>query len=61
MGRFSFLLVPVLPFTMTTNGVNGHASHSRPLNAGMFAPIPTFFLPESEDLGSLPRTSTPVL
>ncbi|KAH7913736.1 hypothetical protein BJ138DRAFT_1001685 [Hygrophoropsis aurantiaca] len=36
---------------MTTNGVNGHhASVSRPLKPGIYAPIPTFFLPESEDL-----------
>ncbi|KAK7020547.1 Dihydrodipicolinate synthetase [Favolaschia claudopus] len=33
---------------MAANGV--HASVSRPLNPGVFAPIPTFFLPESEDL-----------
>ncbi|CCM00845.1 uncharacterized protein FIBRA_02887 [Fibroporia radiculosa] len=33
------------------NGTNG-AAHpvSRPLTAGIYAPIPTFFLPESEDL-----------
>jgi 4-hydroxy-2-oxoglutarate aldolase len=36
---------------MATNGVNGHAHVSRPLKAGIYAPIPTFFLPESEDLG----------
>ncbi|KAJ7046868.1 dihydrodipicolinate synthetase [Mycena alexandri] len=30
------------------NGV--HHTVSRPLKAGVFAPIPTFFLPESEDL-----------
>ncbi|KAJ7774494.1 dihydrodipicolinate synthetase [Mycena maculata] len=31
--------------------VNGvHPTVSRPLKAGVFAPIPTFFLPESEDL-----------
>ncbi|KAJ7285755.1 hypothetical protein C8J57DRAFT_1285710 [Mycena rebaudengoi] len=30
---------------------NGHVPHvARPLKAGIFAPIPTFFLPESEDL-----------
>jgi 4-hydroxy-2-oxoglutarate aldolase len=35
-----------------TNGVNG-ASHARPLTAGIYAPIPTFFQPDSEDLGEL--------
>ncbi|KAF5357975.1 hypothetical protein D9756_001499 [Leucocoprinus leucothites] len=37
---------------MATNGVNGINGHStsRPLKAGIFAPIPTFFLPDSEDL-----------
>lgn len=39
-----------------TNGVNGvHANGatkiSRPLTAGIYAPIPTFFVPETEDLG----------
>ncbi|KAF8212150.1 dihydrodipicolinate synthetase [Mycena galopus ATCC 62051] len=33
---------------MAANGV--HPSVSRPLKAGVFAPIPTFFLPDSEDL-----------
>ena len=37
------------PQYATTNG-NG-ASHARPLTAGIYAPIPTFFLPDSEDLG----------
>ncbi|KAJ7109459.1 dihydrodipicolinate synthetase [Mycena epipterygia] len=32
----------------SVNGV--HPSVSRPLKAGVFAPIPTFFLPDSEDL-----------
>ncbi|KAI0699533.1 dihydrodipicolinate synthetase [Cytidiella melzeri] len=32
------------------NGING-ASHARPLTAGIFAPIPTFFQPDTEDLG----------
>jgi L-threo-3-deoxy-hexylosonate aldolase len=32
----------------SVNGV--HSSVSRPLKAGVFAPIPTFFLPDSEDL-----------
>ncbi|KDQ60979.1 hypothetical protein JAAARDRAFT_151922 [Jaapia argillacea MUCL 33604] len=37
--------------TNGTNGTNGsHAHVSRPLKAGIFAPIPSFFLPESEDL-----------
>jgi len=36
---------------MAINGVNGHLSVSRPLKAGIFAPIPTFFLPDTEDLG----------
>ncbi|EGN93265.1 hypothetical protein SERLA73DRAFT_97983 [Serpula lacrymans var. lacrymans S7.3] len=35
---------------MTTNGTNGHHSISRPLKAGIYAPIPSFFLPQSEDL-----------
>jgi len=36
---------------MAGNGVNGvHTPNSRPLTPGMYAPIPTFFLPESEDL-----------
>ncbi|KAI0064546.1 dihydrodipicolinate synthetase [Artomyces pyxidatus] len=35
----------------TVNGTNGaHAHVSRPLRAGIYAPIPTFFLPETEDL-----------
>lgn len=33
------------------NGVNGIHHVSRPLKPGIFAPIPTFFLPDSEDLG----------
>lgn len=33
------------------NGTNGVAKVSRPLKAGIFAPIPTFFVPETEDLG----------
>ncbi|TFK76288.1 dihydrodipicolinate synthetase [Pluteus cervinus] len=32
-----------------TNGING-VHVARPLKAGVFAPIPTFFLPDSEDL-----------
>ncbi|TEB36390.1 dihydrodipicolinate synthetase [Coprinellus micaceus] len=36
---------------MGLNGVvNGHHVPSRPLKAGIYAPIPTFFLKESEDL-----------
>ncbi|KAI0812695.1 dihydrodipicolinate synthetase [Irpex lacteus] len=42
-----------------TNGVNG-ASHARPLTAGIYAPIPTFFLPDTEDL-DLPSFSSHVL
>jgi len=43
--------VPPL-FIMTLNDVNGnHASTTRPLRPGIYAPIPTFFLPETEDLG----------
>lgn len=39
------------PNTMSLNGVvNGHHSISRPLKAGVYAPIPTFFLKDSEDL-----------
>lgn len=37
---------------MAANGINGlHAAESRPLKAGIYAPIPSFFLPGSEDLG----------
>lgn len=45
------------------NGVNGHPSVSRPLRAGIFAPIPTFFLPDTEDLGEhdLCNTVIPML
>jgi len=34
------------------NGVNGFGHHeaTRPLTAGIYAPIPTFFLPDSEDI-----------
>jgi hypothetical protein len=43
---------PPAPHTMTTNGTtNGHHA-SRPLTAGIYAPIPTFFLPDSEELGA---------
>ncbi|KAJ3550998.1 hypothetical protein NMY22_g78 [Coprinellus aureogranulatus] len=39
------------PRTMSLNGVvNGHHTVARPLKAGIYAPIPTFFLKESEDL-----------
>lgn len=34
-----------------TNGVNGSAS-SRVLTPGIYAPIPAFFLPDTEDLGA---------
>ena len=34
---------------MAANSTN--ATATRPLSAGIYAPIPTFFLPESEDLG----------
>jgi len=38
-------------FAMTTNGTNGHAvSSERALVPGIYAPIPSFFLPGSEDL-----------
>jgi L-threo-3-deoxy-hexylosonate aldolase len=33
-----------------TIAVNGNSTISRPLKPGIYAPIPTFFLPESEDL-----------
>ena len=33
-----------------TNGANG-VSHARKLIPGIYAPIPTFFQPETEDLG----------
>ncbi|TFK87008.1 dihydrodipicolinate synthetase [Polyporus arcularius HHB13444] len=37
--------------THTTHGANGHGTKvSRPLTAGIFAPIPAFFDPETEDL-----------
>lgn len=37
--------------------LNGHASNGassllRPLKPGVYAPIPAFFLPDSEDLGA---------
>ncbi|KAG5647227.1 hypothetical protein DXG03_000762 [Asterophora parasitica] len=35
---------------MAANGTNGKHSVFRPLKAGIYAPIPTFFLPTSEDL-----------
>jgi len=35
---------------MAANGLNGAHSVSRPLKAGIYAPIPSFFLPGSEDL-----------
>lgn len=35
---------------MSLNGNGTHASTIRPLKSGIFAPIPSFFLPESEDL-----------
>lgn len=36
--------------TNGVNGINGHHSAIRPLKAGIFAPIPTFFSPDTEDL-----------
>jgi L-threo-3-deoxy-hexylosonate aldolase len=37
---------------MSLNGtVNGNHPISRPLKPGVLAPIPTFFLKDSEDLG----------
>ncbi|KAG6823668.1 hypothetical protein H0H92_009490 [Tricholoma furcatifolium] len=36
---------------MVVNGTNGVSSVHRPLKAGIYAPIPSFFLPVSEDLG----------
>ncbi|KAG6816449.1 hypothetical protein H0H87_006004 [Tephrocybe sp. NHM501043] len=35
---------------MAANGINGAASVYRPLKAGIYAPIPSFFFPSSEDL-----------
>jgi L-threo-3-deoxy-hexylosonate aldolase len=35
---------------MAANGINGAHSVYRPLKAGIYAPIPSFFLPLSEDL-----------
>ena len=34
-----------------SNGLNGTA-HPRVLKPGIYAPIPTFFVPETEDLGA---------
>ena len=41
-----------MPATNGINGTNGHHVEGavRPLKPGIYAPIPTFFLPESEDL-----------
>jgi len=39
-----------------TNGING-ASHARPLKAGIYAPVPTFFKPGTEDLDLDPFSS----
>lgn len=37
---------------MAIDNTNGHhVPVTHPLTAGIYAPIPTFFLPESEDLG----------
>ncbi|KXN86901.1 putative 4-hydroxy-2-oxoglutarate aldolase, mitochondrial [Leucoagaricus sp. SymC.cos] len=36
--------------TSGANGINGYHSVLRPLKAGIYAPIPTFFLPDTEDL-----------
>ncbi|KAG1754656.1 hypothetical protein EDB19DRAFT_1626686 [Suillus lakei] len=36
---------------MSLNGNGIHVSTIRPLKPGIYAPIPSFFLPESEDLG----------
>ncbi|EIN07289.1 dihydrodipicolinate synthetase [Punctularia strigosozonata HHB-11173 SS5] len=44
---------------MVSNGVNGHKV-SRPLRPGIFAPIPTFFLPDTEDL-DIPSFETHVV
>ncbi|KAF8651426.1 hypothetical protein AX16_004728 [Volvariella volvacea WC 439] len=36
---------------MAANGLNGYHNHTiRPLKPGIYAPIPTFFLPDTEDL-----------
>ncbi|RDB21132.1 L-threo-3-deoxy-hexylosonate aldolase [Hypsizygus marmoreus] len=35
---------------MAANGINGAHGVSRPLKPGIYAPIPSFFLPSSEDL-----------
>jgi 4-hydroxy-2-oxoglutarate aldolase len=42
---------------MPINGNGTHRAVSRPLAPGIYAPIPSFFLPESEDLGK--RTYSP--
>lgn len=42
---------PAIFPTMAANGINGAHGVSRPLKAGIYAPIPSFFLPGSEDLG----------
>lgn len=38
---------------MSANGTNGVNAHrlARSLKPGIYAPIPTFFLPDTEDLG----------
>lgn len=41
---------------MAANGINGAHGPSRPLKAGIYAPIPSFFLPSSEDLGQYMRS-----
>ena len=39
--------------TGQTNGLNG-AAGARVLTPGIYAPIPTFFAPDTEDLGASP-------
>lgn len=36
---------------MAVNGTNGHHTHVRHLKPGIYAPIPTFFLSDTEDIG----------
>jgi 4-hydroxy-2-oxoglutarate aldolase len=36
---------------MPTSTANGLNAHRRSLNPGIFAPVPTFFAPQSQDLG----------
>jgi hypothetical protein len=45
------LALPLHTVHTMSPATNGHSHPARPLKAGIYAPIPTFFLPDSEDLG----------